>query len=145
MRTGMVRSINDSSILQVCSKKQWKPYIPPCNSLSGCYNNRVAGLVGHWRMDEQTGNEVADDSGYENHASASGPVPKLSKFSRGRFFDSAGMIAIPNSAILNFGFSSFSVLGWVKILDVKYPRTTFAARKGFGCYFTPGHSGWVPG
>ena len=111
MRTGMVRTINDSSILQVCSKKQWKPYIPPCNSLSGCYNNRVAGLVGHWRMDEQTGNEVADDSGYENHASASGPVPKLSKFSRGRFFDSAGVIAIPNSAILNFGLSSFSVLG----------------------------------
>ena len=28
---------------------------------------------------------------------------------------------------------------------MKYPRTTFAARKGFGCYFTPGHSGWVPG
>ena len=54
-------------------------------------------------MDEQTGNEVADDSGYENHGSASGPVPKLSKFSRGRYFDSEEIISIPNAAVLNFG------------------------------------------
>ncbi|KAJ7321726.1 hypothetical protein OS493_034345 [Desmophyllum pertusum] len=103
----------------------------------------VAGLIGHWRMDEQTGNEVADDSGNENHGSASGPVPKLSKFSRGRYFDSSGTITVPGSTVLNFGLSSFSMIGWAKILDVTYPLTTFAVRKGYGCYF--GHQGWLPG
>ncbi|XP_068670328.1 uncharacterized protein [Montipora foliosa] len=144
MRTGMVRFINDS-ILEVCARKQWKPYYPQCNPLNGCYNNRVPRLIGHWRMDEQTGNEVADDSGLENHGSTSGVVPNLSKFSRGRFFNASGLITVSNSAILNFGISSFSVTGWAKILDVKYPLTTFAVRKGFGCYFGPGRAGWVPG
>ena len=144
----MIRSTTDSghTTLEVCSKKRWKPYFPQCNPPKGCHN-RVAGLIGHWRMDEQTGNEVADDSGYGSHGSASGsPIPKLSKFSRGRFFDgTTGKITVPNTAILNFGNSGFSVIGWLKILDVKYPLTTFAVKKGFGCYFGPGHSGWVPG
>ncbi|XP_068715678.1 uncharacterized protein [Montipora foliosa] len=147
MRTGMVRSTAGSghTVLEVCSRKQWRPYLPQCNPLKGCYNNRVPALIGHWRMDEQTGNEVADDSGLENHGSASGAVPKLSKFSRGRFFNAAGLITVPNTAILNFGSSSFSVTGWAKIMDVKYPLTTFAIRKGFGCYFGPHRHGWVPG
>ena len=148
----MVRSITDSgqSSLQVCSKGQWKPYLPPCIPLKRCLNYRVVGLVGHWRMDEQIGNEVADDSGYENHGSASNAVPKLSKYSRGRFFGSAGVITVPNTAILNFGISSFSVLGWIKILDVTYPLTTFAVKKGNGCYFAAnrsagGSAGWNTG
>ena len=69
----------------------------------------------------------------------------LSKFSRGRYFDSAGVITVPNTASLNFGNSGFSVVGWVKILDVRYPLTTFAAKKGFGCYFGPGQPGGLPG
>ena len=142
MTTGMVRFIDGQRYLEVCSNKQWQPFHPQCNS---CYNNRVAGLVGHWRMDEQTGNEVADDSGYENHGSANGPVPTLSKFSRGRYFDSSGIISVPDSSILNFGLSSFTVVGWAKILDVRYPLTTFAVRKGFGCYFSAGRPGWKPG
>lgn len=143
----MVRSITDGdrNVLEVCSKMQWKPYFPQCQPLKGCHNNPVHGLVGHWRMDEQTGNEVADDSGYENHGWSSGAVPKLSKFSRGRFFDSAGKITFPNTAILNFRNSSFSVTGWAKILHVKYPLTTFAVKKGFGCYFGSGQPGNLPG
>jgi len=35
--------------------------------------------------------------------------------------------------------------GWVKILDVTYPRTTFAVRKSFGCYYKAGRQGWAPG
>ncbi|KAJ7321723.1 hypothetical protein OS493_034342 [Desmophyllum pertusum] len=104
MRTGMVRSTTGQKYLDVCSKEQWQPYYPQCDH--GCYNNRVAGLIGHWRMDEQTGNEVADDSGNENHGSASGPVPKLSKFSRGRYFDSDGIITVPGSTVLNFAFQA---------------------------------------
>ena len=124
--------------------------MPPCNQLQRCYNYRVAGLVGHWRMNEQIGNEVADDSGYENHGSANSARIKLSKFSRGRFFDSAGVITVPNTAILNFGISSFSVLGWIKILDDTYPLTTFAVKKGYGCYFAANRSagsstGWNTG
>ena len=89
-------------------------------------------------MDEQTGNEIADDSGHENHGSASGVVPKLSKFSRGRYFNTDGLITVPNTAILNFGVSSFSVTGWIQFMDVQYPRTTFAVKKGVGCYYEPG-------
>ena len=145
MKTGMVRFINGQKYLEVCSKRQWQPFYPHCNPLNSCYNNRVAGLVGHWRMDEQTGNEVADDSGYENHGSARGPVPKLSKFSRGRYFDSRGVISVPVSSILNFGLSNFTVVGWTKIMDIKYPLTTFAVRKGYYCYYGAGHPAWVPG
>jgi len=139
MRTGMVRHTNDAQ-LQVCRNKLWQPY-HPCRS---CIN-RVFALVGHWRMNEQSGNDVADDSGYENHGLANGPIPKLSKFSYGRYFNSGGKITIPNSAVLNFGVSSFSVSGWLKVQDVKYPMTTFAVKKGSGCYYGPGRAGWVPG
>ena len=37
------------------------------------------------------------------------------------------------------------MVGWAKILDVTYPLTTFAAKKGNGCYFGPSSQGWVPG
>ncbi|KAL9958130.1 hypothetical protein ACROYT_G035101 [Oculina patagonica] len=141
-KTGMVRSNTSNNFLEACSEKQWQPYYPQC---SRCYDNRVSGLVGHWRMNEQSGNEVADDSGYENHGSASGTVPRLSKFSRGRYFDSSGKINVPDSSVLNFGLTSFSVAGWAKILDVTHPLTTFAVKKGHGCYFGPGRPGWLPG
>ena len=144
----MIRSTSKSghTLLEVCSKNQWKPLFPQYNPRKSCYDNRVAGLIGHWRMDEQTGNEVADDSGHENHGSAGSAVSKLSKFSRGRFFNGlSGKITVPNAASLNFKNSSFTVVGWAKILDHTYPLTTFAVRKGFGCYFGPGRPGWVPG
>jgi len=140
MRTGMVRHTSDDDHLQICTNKQWQPYHPPLS-----IDNRVPGLLGHWKMDEQAGNNVADDSGYEHHGSASGPAPKLSKFSYGRYFNSGGIITIPNAPALNFGFSSFSVCGWAKIVDVKYPRITYAVKKGNGCYYDPGRAGWLPG
>ena len=140
VRTGMVRSTEGQKFLSLCLNNQWKPYYPLGSPVKGCYNNRIPGLIGHWRMNEQTGDEVADDSGYENHGSADVPVPKLSKFTRGRHFDSSGLISVPNSPVLNLGVSSFTVTGWTKILDVTYPLTTFAVQKG-GCYYPPGHSG----
>jgi len=140
MRTGMVRHTSDDDHLQICTNKEWKPYHSPLSN-----DNRVPGLIGHWKMDEQAGNNVADDSGYEHHGSASGPAPRLSKFSYGRYFNSNGVITIPNTPALNFGFSSFSVCGWLKIVDVTYPLTTYAVKKGHGCYYSPGRAGWVPG
>ena len=88
MGSGMIRSTSKSghTLLEVCSKNQWKPLFPQYNPRKSCYDNRVAGLSGHWRMDEQTGNEVADDSGHENHGSAGSAVSKLSKFSRDNDF-----------------------------------------------------------
>jgi len=140
MRTGMVRHINDGQ-LEICTNKMWQPYFP-----RGNINNRISGLIGHWKMDEQDGNSVADDSGYENHGLASGgPIPKLSKFSYGRYFNSNGWITIPNAAALNFGVSSFTVSGWQKILDLEYPLTSFAVKKGNGCYFRQDQEGWLPG
>lgn len=99
-------------------------------------------------MDEQTGSEVADDSGYGHHATSSGAVVRLAKFSRGRYFNGAGyhVITVPNTPFLNFGtLGSFTVSGWIKIVNVAYPMTTFAVRKGYGCYFRPGRPGWKPG
>jgi len=142
MRTGMVRhSKDEDQWLQICNNKMWQPYCP-----RGCTNNRVPGLIGHWKMDEQSGTGVADDSGYENHGTAiNGPTPRYSKFSYGRYFNSNGIITIPNAPVLNFGGSSFSVSGWQKILDLKYPLTSFAVKKGHGCYFGKGRQGWLPG
>lgn len=138
MRSGLVRHISSSNSLQVCSSNQWTPY--------NFVKRLRSGLVGHWKMDEETGNYVDDDSGHENHGTASGgPVPACGKFTRGRFFNSGGVITISNSPTINFGHSSFSVSGWQKILDVTYPLTTFAVRKGFGCYFGSGRKGWNPG
>ena len=131
--------------LQYYDHGQWKNFDPTAQDIT---NRMRRGLIGHWRMDEQTGNEIADDSGHEHHATASGPSPALAKFSRGRLFSFsskvAPMINVPNTPLLNFG-ASFTVSGWIKILNVKYPRTTFAVRKGFGCYFGPLRSGWNPG
>jgi len=140
MRSGMVRFTNDKNQLEICSNRKWHPYYP-----HNCYDNRVHGLIGHWKMDEQDGNEVADDSGNENHGVASGPVAKLSKFSRGRYFNADGIITVSNAPILNFGVASFSVSGWLNIVDVTYPMTTFAVKKGYGCYFGEGREGWLPG
>jgi len=141
MRTGMVRHTKEDDKLQVCTDKMWQPW--PCHNNN---HNRVSGLIGHWRMDEQTGNNVADDSGYENHGSASAAVPELSKFSYGRYFDMDGSITIPDAPVLNFGISSFSVSGWQKIVwPLKFQRLSFGVIKGYGCYFEPGRTGWLPG
>lgn len=142
LRTGMVRYMSQHDVLQVCGNRRWKPYNP------AAFTSRIRrGLIGHWRMDEQTGSQVADDSGHEHHANSSGAVPALAKFSRGRYFSGVGLyvIKVPKSPLLNFGYSSFTVSGWAKILDVTYPMTTFAVRKGFGCYLAPGRAGWNPG
>ena len=63
----MVRASAGQTVLSLCFNNQWKLYYPQGSPVQGCYNNRIPGLIGHWRMNEQTGNEVADDSGYENH------------------------------------------------------------------------------
>lgn len=99
-------------------------------------------------MDEQTGSQVLDDSGHEHHASSTGAVPAPAKFSGGRYFSGDGcyLITVTTSPLLNYYLSaSFTVSGWAKILDVTYPMTTFAVRKGFGCYFEVGRAGWNPG
>lgn len=141
MRTGMVRKTNEEDQLQICSNRKWERYNP-----QGCYYNRVPGLVGHWQMDETSGTNVVDDSGYEHHGTvSSGPVPKPSKFSYGRYFNGNGLITIQGSPDMNFGTSSFSVTGWQKVLNLDYPLTNFAVKKGNGCYYAEDRAGWLPG
>lgn len=131
-----------SQSLQVCHNRQWEPYsVTKPNPLPS-----RSGLIGHWKMDEETGTYVDDDSGHENHGVASGgPAPARGKFSRGRYFSGDGLITIQNSPKINFDKSSFSVSGWEKILDVKYPLTTFAVKKGSGCYYKLNQPKWNPG
>jgi len=140
MRTGKVRKNSEEDELQICSNKMWQPY--PL----GRHNNRVPGLIGHWKMDEVSGTNVADDSGYENHGSAGNgpPIPQLSKFSYGRYFNGNGIITIPDAVDINFGTSSFSVSGWQKISSLDYPLTNFAVKKGNGCHYAP-DAGVFPG
>ena len=48
-------------------------------------------------MDEENGNYVDDDSGNEMHGAASTDVVTArGKFTRGRYFDSNGLINIPH-------------------------------------------------
>ena len=62
-------------------------------------------------------------------------------------------ISIASGPSLEFGMGSFSVMGWAKFEDYAYPRTSFVAKNGHGCYFhrASEHSsgiaraGWNPG
>ena len=63
----MVRSTEGQKFLSLCLNNHWKPYYPQVSPVPTCYDICIPGLIGHWRMNEQTGEEVADDSGYENH------------------------------------------------------------------------------
>eukprot|EP00794_Sanderia_malayensis_P009588 gene9588-10575_t len=136
MRSGLVRFQKTTRKLEVCLDRKWQPYGPEEEQKMRLHN----GLIGHWKMDEESGTRVDDDSGYENHGTAAVARPSRGKFTRARYFDSKGLITIPNTHYINFGTSSFSVGGWTKILDIKYPRTSFAVTKTSACYL--GRTGW---
>ncbi|XP_020905785.1 uncharacterized protein LOC110243972, partial [Exaiptasia diaphana] len=91
MRTGLVRFNPACNSLQVCHNRHWAPYSVAKPNPSPSPNR--TSLIGHWKMDEETGIYVDDDSGHENHGIASGgPTTARGKFSRGRCFSSAGLI-----------------------------------------------------
>ena len=127
----MVRSTEGQKFLSLCLNNQWKPYYPQVSPVPTCYDICIPGLIGHWRMNEQTGEEVADDG------LATGPVTKLSKFTRGRYFDSNGVILVPDSPVLNSGMSSFTVAGWIKILVWLLPPDNLRCPKGLWLFISP--------
>ena len=97
-------------------------------------------------MDEENGNYVDDDSGNEMHGVASTDVVTArGKFTRGRYFDSNGLINIPHRPVTELMKTSFTFSGWIKIQNYTYPLTTFAVIQGFGCYFPPGWKGFTSG
>ena len=107
------------------------------------------GQVVYLKMDEESGNVLTDSSGNENHGTTNGAVAD-GRFCRGQAFVESGSqgISIPSPAdhpTLEFGTGSFSVMGWAKFDDYTYPRTSFVAKNGHGCYFGDGRDGWVPG
>ena len=114
-------------------------------------------LIGHWKMDEEDLGFVDDSSGNELHGKvidySSGEElhgeSKLAKviggkFTRGlHFAGKEDMVHIYHSPVLDFGKSSFSFSGWIKIEDYSYPMTSLAVRQGFRCHgyksgITPG-------
>jgi hypothetical protein len=115
------------------------------------------------------GSVVVDTSPFGNDGTTAGAVAD-GRFCRGRGFgcaseccechfcggcanDSPQGITIPTSASLEFGLGSFSVMGWAKFDNYEYPRTSFVAKNGHGCYFHQAHehasgverAGWNPG
>ena len=103
------------------------------------------GQVVYLKMDEESGNVLTDSSGNENHGTTNGAVAD-GRFCRGQAFVESGSqgISIPSPAdhpTLEFGTGSFSVMGWAKFDDYTYPRTSFVAKNGHGCYFGDGATG----
>ncbi|EDO48591.1 predicted protein [Nematostella vectensis] len=119
---GLLRYIA-GSVLSLCSDGNWQAVFSPGN------------LLAHWKMDEQLGNTVDDDSGNENHGTAERASPTRAKFTRGRYFDNGGgTITIPHSSGLDLTHI-FSIACWYKVTDspwvaVSYPDKTFFVRKG---------------
>lgn len=103
-------------------------------------------LIGHWKMDEENGKSVFDDSGNEMHGVATNNlVATPGKFSRARYFNRSGYISIPHHPIMQLRKKDFTFSGWIKIKDYAYPLTTFAVIQGYGCYFSPGRKGFTSG
>ena len=97
-------------------------------------------------MNEEIEKRVVDDSGNEMHGVATSAVmPTEGKFSRGRYFNSNGHIAIPHHPLIELGKKDFSFSGWIKNENYTYPLTTFAVVQAFGFYFQPGTKGFTPG
>ena len=97
-------------------------------------------------MDEEDGKYVDDDSGNEMHGVASTDVVAArGKFTRGRYFDSNGLINISHQPVMEHLKNSFTFSGWIKIQNYTYPLTTFAVIQGFGCYFSPSQKGFTSG
>eukprot|EP01052_Picozoa_sp_SAG31_P002256 SAG31_NODE_78_length_27447_cov_83.819877_2_plen_491_part_00 len=127
--------------------------------LTSCDSSAPAldeGLVLHLHLDEDesNGNAVQDASGRGNHAATLGEIDE-GRFCRGRRFRNDGPqgIDITSSQSLEFGLGSFSVMGWARFESYEYPRTSFVAKNGHGCYFHQAHehesgvarAGWNPG
>ena len=104
----------------------------------------AGGLVMYLRMDEEAGNQVADITEFSNSATSPGVVANA-RFCRGRAFIESGPqgINVPSDPTLEFGTGSFSVMGWAKFDDYTYPRTSFVAKNGHGCYFGEGRGGAI--
>lgn len=112
------------------------------------------GLVAHLHMDSEASGPVTDSSPFENHCQTSGAVGD-GRFCRGLSFTNDGPqgISVASAPSLEFGMGSFSVMGWAKFEDYTYPRTSFVAKNGHGCYFHQAsehesgvaREGWNPG
>ncbi|MBD8489520.1 T9SS type A sorting domain-containing protein [Echinicola sp. CAU 1574] len=85
-----------------------------------------ASLVGHWKMDEQTGTLVEDYSDYKQDAMAQGFAGTdrvVGKFGQAYQFDSPSSTAsinVPNADHLLFDETSFTISLWVKIPEDTY-------------------------
>lgn len=88
------------------------------------------GLVGYWKMDEDswdgTADEVIDSSGNENHGVGVGDTPPTTgagKFGNAGVFDGEDdYIQIGNTSAGNMGTGDFSISAWIKTATTDFQR-----------------------
>jgi hypothetical protein len=75
----------------------------------------IQGLISYWKMDETTGNTVADSLGKNNASTTNGASIIAGKINNGRGFNgSSNSVGIGNSDSLK-GFNQFSASTWFKL------------------------------
>ena len=89
------------------------------------------GLVGHWKMDEGSGNTTADASGCGNVGSIGFPPSwAQGKIGGALHFDWSNTVSVAASKQMNIGVggADFSVAFWLKWESGSYPNVVFAKR-----------------
>jgi hypothetical protein len=90
------------------------------------------GLVGHWKMNVNSGNVLPDLSGNNNHGTltnmANPPTATSGWAGQGLSFDGVNdYVSVPNSASLNMGTNNFSYGLWFKTVETS---ATYLLGKG---------------
>jgi len=90
--------------------------------ISGTFE--IAGLVGHWSFEEDSGSTVIDSSGQGNDGTIYGAtrvnsLPGLGKAMS--FYGVGDYVEVPNSASLNFGTGPMTIALWAKGGFAGYP------------------------
>ncbi|MEM7824702.1 MAG: LamG-like jellyroll fold domain-containing protein [Candidatus Aenigmatarchaeota archaeon] len=98
-------------------------------------------LVGYWNLDEGSGTTAYDNSGNNNHGTlVNNPTWVAGKFGNALRFQNQmwHYVNIPDSDILDFGTSDFSVSFWYKA-ELPYTQAAPVSKKGSGW----NDPGWV--
>ena len=71
------------------------------------------GLIGYWRFDEATGDQIKDSSGDANHGALQGAVRAVGKFGGAIECKKDALVVVPNSGSLSQMKEGITVAAWV--------------------------------